>query len=52
MTKQPNGRTDELVAETQRIAELLSATAGELGAFVQQLRQMTEEAREHDDEPR
>jgi hypothetical protein len=45
----PNGRTDELVAEAQRLQELLSAAAGELGAFVQQLRTMTIEAREEDE---
>lgn len=53
MNKPPNGKTDELVAEAQRLQQVLSAAAGELGAFVQQLKVVTEEAREeHDDGPR
>lgn len=51
MTKPANGkRTDDLVAEAQRLQQVLSAAAGELGAFVQQLRQVTDETREgHND---
>ncbi len=39
-------KTEELLAEAQRLQELLSAAVGELGAFVQQLRQVTHQARE------
>lgn len=46
MTRPADGRTDELVAEAQRLQQVLSAAAGELGAFVQQLRQVTSEVRE------
>ena len=44
-----NGRTDELIAEAQRLQQVLSATAGEVGAFVKQLRELTNEAREENE---
>lgn len=52
MTKPPDGKTDQLVAEAQRLQQVLSAAVGELGAFVQQLRDVTEETREDHDRPR
>lgn len=53
MTKE-DVKTDEIIENAQRLQEVLSAAAGELGAFVAQLKEATREVRdeEHDDGPR